>query len=302
MISRLTSKLPKYIETLSIIHRWANEKQVKHHINDYVKTFEKHPQKQFTFETSWASHLHKLRPHLYADDLKRGKVTRDLFETHCRQNEMMYHVTKKLNAASDFEGMVKDYEKFLRLFRYNNEILVPSKNIDLVWHLHLDDHHGYIKDVLKICGRFIDHNDVLKPEILSDGLKQTEQIWQNEYHQPMIAASAIAAAALITAQPPTNQQQKTNESGSSCGGGGIDATDYFLYNQIMQTTSPSTGIGSCSGVVGSLSDGDSTGSVSASNSDSSDSSSGSSSSCGSGSSCGSSCGGGGGCGGGGCGG
>lgn len=284
MQQRLAQELPKYIQTLSLIQNFAPKSRVNQHINEYIDNFGKHPLKDYSFETSWASHLHKLRPMIYANDLENGKVSIDLFEAHHRQSEMMQYVSKQEISFIDDEKLVKDYLRFLLLFKINHQqILVPTKNIDLVWHLHLDNHRKYLAETKRLCGRVIDHDDTLDEKVLKDGMNQSQKLWLNQYQQPLpmsITPGSSVSPKLKSSSTPTS-------SSSSCGGLGI--TDYFVLNQIINGSSSShhsyhhSSSSSDSGYSSSFdsSFSSSSDSYSSSSSDSSDSSCGGSSSCGS---------------------
>lgn len=51
-----------------------------------------------------------------------------------------------------------EYRRFLSLKQvYPGVSLVPSKQVDQVWHAHILDTHAYREDCNKLFGRFIDH-------------------------------------------------------------------------------------------------------------------------------------------------
>ncbi|WP_448646680.1 glycine-rich domain-containing protein [Pseudomonas mohnii] len=56
-------------------------------------------------------------------------------------------------AASELE-----YRRFLTLkCLYPEVALVPSKQVDAIWHAHILDTRAYREDCLQVFGRFIDH-------------------------------------------------------------------------------------------------------------------------------------------------
>ena len=92
------------------------------------------------------------------------------------------------------------YEKFMRLIaKYRGNIFVPTNDIDLVWHTQQANPWAYYeyttritagefprvggKEVLdsELAPRFVDHNDRLKQDVLSDGFDVGKKIWAEEY-------------------------------------------------------------------------------------------------------------------------
>lgn len=54
---------------------------------------------------------------------------------------------------------IEQYRRFLFLhYSFPNQLLVPSQDIDLVWHCHILDTTKYREDCEFLFGRFIDHH------------------------------------------------------------------------------------------------------------------------------------------------
>lgn len=74
-------------------------------------------------------------------------------------------VAKSLDAESGFgwefeeaEAISNMYRVFLFLCKmYPNEILVPPREVDKFWHLHILDTRNYIADCAKIFGGYLHH-------------------------------------------------------------------------------------------------------------------------------------------------
>jgi len=45
--------------------------------------------------------------------------------------------------------------------KLNNPMLVPTKEIDEVWHLHMESPVSYYNDCLSFCGKIIDHDSTI---------------------------------------------------------------------------------------------------------------------------------------------
>ncbi|KAK4099127.1 hypothetical protein N658DRAFT_498724 [Parathielavia hyrcaniae] len=81
--------------------------------------------------------------------------------------------------AGTLRRAVGRYDAFLRLFvAYPGETLVPTLDIDLVWHTHQLGAGRYQRDVLARTGRFIDHDDKLGGGVLKGGMDRMRELWR----------------------------------------------------------------------------------------------------------------------------
>lgn len=65
---------------------------------------------------------------------------------------------------------VDRYDKFLHLFRlYPHNFLVPTLDVDLVWHTHQCNAEEYRRFVTERVGRFINHEDKIGRDTLDSG-------------------------------------------------------------------------------------------------------------------------------------
>jgi hypothetical protein len=70
------------------------------------------------------------------------------------------------------------YDKFLQLFKlYPGTTLVPTLDIDLVWHTHQCSPQQYRDSTLKRAGRFINHDDTLGKGTLDHGMDRTAEFF-----------------------------------------------------------------------------------------------------------------------------
>ncbi|PYH48828.1 uncharacterized protein BP01DRAFT_332855 [Aspergillus saccharolyticus JOP 1030-1] len=71
------------------------------------------------------------------------------------------------------------YERFINLFRLQpGTILVPTLDVDLVWHTHLCSATTYEESMLERTGRYINHDDKLEEGVLSDGFDTTGRLYE----------------------------------------------------------------------------------------------------------------------------
>ncbi|KAL4944332.1 hypothetical protein BDV06DRAFT_233500 [Aspergillus oleicola] len=74
---------------------------------------------------------------------------------------------------------VDRYSKFLKLFKlYPGQMLVPTLDIDLVWHTHQCSHEQYNAAMMQIAGRLIDHDDKLGKNTLDPGFERTASLFR----------------------------------------------------------------------------------------------------------------------------
>ncbi|EIW76459.1 hypothetical protein CONPUDRAFT_15794, partial [Coniophora puteana RWD-64-598 SS2] len=62
--------------------------------------------------------------------------------------------------------------------------IVPTLDIDLVWHTHQLMANSYQNDCLNYIKRYVDHDDKVEEGLLADSLDSTCIAWQNKYHVP----------------------------------------------------------------------------------------------------------------------
>jgi hypothetical protein len=76
------------------------------------------------------------------------------------------------------ERAVARYEQFLQLIRvYRDVTLVPTLDIDLVWHTHQCSPTVYRRATRQLVGRFVDHNDSLGNDALATGFQKTRELY-----------------------------------------------------------------------------------------------------------------------------
>ncbi|KAL5356139.1 hypothetical protein BJX96DRAFT_142363 [Aspergillus floccosus] len=73
---------------------------------------------------------------------------------------------------------VERYGKFIALFRHFHGFLVPTLDVDLVWHTHQCSADHYRQFVVKHAGRFINHEDKISRGTLDNGFSSTEQCYR----------------------------------------------------------------------------------------------------------------------------
>ncbi|KAF8593499.1 hypothetical protein BDV93DRAFT_231523 [Ceratobasidium sp. AG-I] len=64
------------------------------------------------------------------------------------------------------------------------KMLVPTLDIDLAWHTHQLKHNAYRKDTLALIGQFVDHDDKIEDNKLSDAYDKTAKYWEQRWGVP----------------------------------------------------------------------------------------------------------------------
>ena len=120
--------------------------------------------------------------------IDRPALTVDLFRS-ARRNEDF----PRLDDA-DLGEAIDRYVRFLILCaKHPNRPLSPTKDIDLVWHLHMLSPRGYVRDCEMIFGEVLDHDGGFgagdeEPE-LRRVFAETADLWALEYAEPYVGDS-----------------------------------------------------------------------------------------------------------------
>ena len=92
------------------------------------------------------------------------------------------------------------YDRFLQLFKlYPNTMLVPTLDIDLVWHTHQLSPRRYAAATKVRAGRFIDHDDKLGKPTLDDGMARTENLYRVRFGDKYAICNCWECEALASA-------------------------------------------------------------------------------------------------------
>lgn len=101
-----------------------------------------------------------------------------------------YDITSSLKKTlSNLEGTALDeavsrYKRFLFLAKtYPKAELVPTTDIDLVWHNHMLHPKSYYNDCLQYLGFILDHKPEVSDKCLTLSFKRTEELWSLTYNE-----------------------------------------------------------------------------------------------------------------------
>jgi hypothetical protein len=95
---------------------------------------------------------------------------------------------------------VDRYDKFLHLFRlYPNTFLVPTLDVDLVWHTHQCSAENYRAFVTERVGKFINHDDKIGRGTLDNGFTSAEEWYRLTYGEQYQVCLCWSCEAILSA-------------------------------------------------------------------------------------------------------
>jgi hypothetical protein len=102
------------------------------------------------------------------------------------------------------------YSKFLKLLKlYPGNVLVPTLDIDLVWHTHQCSASRYQADTQTIADRFIDHDDKLGKPVLGGGMEKTKQLFRIRFGQEYFLCNCWYCEAVLSEVEKLDQNRAT---------------------------------------------------------------------------------------------
>jgi hypothetical protein len=86
------------------------------------------------------------------------------------------------------ESTIIKYLKFLNLKKnHKDKYLVPTLDIDIVWHSHMLDHRCYVADTKEYLGYVLDHNDdPNNKKVNEEQFLLTSDLWRHTYKENYI--------------------------------------------------------------------------------------------------------------------
>lgn len=116
------------------------------------------------------------------------RITYNLEEAVARQRPFFYQVSQPHMRDQRFlQAAEQRYKAFLHLFKITQSavFLVPTYDIDLMWHAHQLSPVCYRQDMLHILGKVLDHDDTDSDRTaghkLDDGFNTTRDVWQSVF-------------------------------------------------------------------------------------------------------------------------
>jgi hypothetical protein len=99
--------------------------------------------------------------------------------TNCKKRLMDPKLGKGWSdTKADFE--IGKYRDFLKLVSTGMSV-VPTKDVDEVWHNHILDTEEYAKDCQRCFGYFVHHHPYMKDDDLQRSWKETNAVYENTF-------------------------------------------------------------------------------------------------------------------------
>ncbi|MCO5572364.1 hypothetical protein L7F22_026117 [Adiantum nelumboides] len=139
------------------------------------------------------------------------KITYDLESAVERQSSFYYQVSRPHMEDERFlNAALQRYKGFLYLLKLSSLrlFLVPTYDIDLMWHSHQACSGVYREDTVKLLGRVLNHDDTdsdrTEGQKLDTGYNRTKSLWQSTFGSSYEKAGAMYRGE-VPALPPLLQ-------------------------------------------------------------------------------------------------
>jgi hypothetical protein len=100
------------------------------------------------------------------------------------------------------------YSKFLKLLKlYPGTMLVPTLDVDLVWHTHQCSASRYENDTGVLAGCFIDHDDAIPSSRLDDGMEKTKLLFRIRFGREYLVCTCWDCQAVLSEVERLNQSE-----------------------------------------------------------------------------------------------
>lgn len=99
------------------------------------------------------------------------------------------------------------YLKLLKLLRlYPDTMLVPTLDIDLVWHTYQCSAAQYRSATQVYAGRFINHDDKLGRHLLDNGMEKTRQLFRTRFGEEYLLCNCWDCETVLSAVSASDQK------------------------------------------------------------------------------------------------
>lgn len=143
---------------------------------------------------------------------KDAGINQPIFEAVQRQEAFVQKMHAQLWIRSPaLEGTlqraIKRYLNLVKLFKlYHGTVLVPTLDIDLVWHTHQCSPVQYQASMIQRTGRFINHDDKIGQPVLSGGMERTKKLFRVRFGQEYLVCHCWDCEAALSAVSASKQE------------------------------------------------------------------------------------------------
>lgn len=100
--------------------------------------------------------------------------------------------------------LITKYTRFLHLMStFKGMLLVPTLDVDLAWHTHQLSSSGYRNHTISTCGKFIDHDDKIPKDKLSDSFAHTIRLYEMTFNEAYSECLCWYCEAIRASHAPT---------------------------------------------------------------------------------------------------
>ncbi|KFY30091.1 hypothetical protein V494_08272, partial [Pseudogymnoascus sp. VKM F-4513 (FW-928)] len=164
-----------YVRTL--IEESIGDKSIIAKINGYATKGTLYPDERLAvrhmMSRYWTNHS------LFSMELSSAVIRQGSFVDKMHKIDWLHSPT----ALSTMERLLIKYERFFRIMAFNPaKTAVPTLDVDLAWHTHqLTPREYYLFSIKMTIDRFIDHDDKIDEEKLSEGFEWTSKEYERTY-------------------------------------------------------------------------------------------------------------------------
>lgn len=143
------------------------------------------------------------------------------------RNHPLYSANLNRIDQSMYDNAVQNYVSFMKLAR-SNTIIVPTFDIDLIWHTTMRYPLNYIELSTALCGHVLDHDDSIPSETLQQSYETTAERWKTTYlsnygetiDRDYLSRSIYpsSCAMIYKTEEQKKKDAQTTSSGGGCGG------------------------------------------------------------------------------------
>ncbi|KFY23177.1 hypothetical protein V493_06031 [Pseudogymnoascus sp. VKM F-4281 (FW-2241)] len=162
----------------SLIEQSIGDKSIIAKINGYATSGRTYPDERLAVRQMmsryWSNHS------LFSMELSSAVIRQGSFVDKMHKIDWLHSPT----ALSTMERLLIKYERFFRIMALNyGKTAVPTLDVDLAWHTHqLSPRQYYLFSIRMTIDRFIDHDDKIDEEKLSEGFEWTSKEYEKTYN------------------------------------------------------------------------------------------------------------------------
>ncbi|OBS24492.1 hypothetical protein FPOA_05033 [Fusarium poae] len=93
---------------------------------------------------------------------------------------------------------ISRYLNFCKLIKMSKSTVVPTLDIDLIWHTHQCTAKYYGRAMKVLAGKFVNHDDTIEKPQLGDGFTETRSLYRVHFGQEYRACGCWDCQALLT--------------------------------------------------------------------------------------------------------